>query len=480
MTRRALLGQTGAGLGLAALAGLLQDDGFGRDVGVQQGQQGALAPQGPHFPPRAKRVVVLWQGGGPSHVDLFDPKPGLEALRMTELPESVRRRARLSTMTSGQGSYPILPAIRPFQRYGESGMELSTLLPSIGGVADHLCLVRSLHTEAVNHAPGVTLWLTGSQLPGRPSLGAWAVYGLGSLSQDLPAFVVMTSSDQDRTCGQLFYDHYWGAGFLPSKHQGVRLRASGDPILYLADPPGLSRELRRGALDDLAALNQRHLDAFGDPEIATRMAQYELAFQMQASVPDLLDLSRESASTLAMYGPDVQREGSYARNCLMARRLLERGVRFVQLMHSGWDQHRNLMTQLEVQCRDTDQPSAALVADLAQRGLLDDTIVLWGGEFGRTSFVQGDISRLDGHGRDHLGSCFSMWLAGGGFRGGHVHGASDDFAYHPAEGALHVHDLQATLLHQLGFDHKRLTWRHQGRDFRLTDVHGEVARGLLA
>jgi hypothetical protein len=472
MNRRDFLSATGGGVGLAALAALLQQDGLARQAADD-------TPRGPHFTPQAKRVVVLWQGGAPSHIDLFDPKPGLEALRMTELPESVRNRARLSTMTSGQGKYPILPAIRPFQRYGECGMELSTLLPHTGSVADRLCLVRSLHTEAVNHAPGVTLWLTGSQVPGRPSFGAWTVYGLGSEASDLPAFVVLTSSDVDKTCGQLFFDHYWGAGFLPSKHQGVRLRAEGDPILYLADPPGISRELRRGALDDLRALNQRHLTEYGNPEIDTRIAQYELGFRMQASVPDLLDLSGEPQHVLERYGPDVQRQGSFARNCLLARRLLERGVRFVQLMHAGWDQHQNLATQLEVQCKDTDQPSAALVQDLAERGLLDDTIVLWGGEFGRTVFVQGDVNRKDAHGRDHLGSCFSMWLAGGGFKAGHVHGASDDFGYHPVEGALHVHDLQATLLHQLGFDHTRLTYRHQGRDFRLTDVHGEVARGLL-
>lgn len=473
MNRRDFLSATGGGVGLSALAALLQQDGLALP-------QADDAPRGPHFAPRAKRVVVLWQGGAPSHIDLFDPKPGLEALRMTELPESVRNRARLSTMTSGQGKYPILPAIRPFQRYGASGMELSTLLPHTGASADRICLVRSLHTEAVNHAPGVTLWLSGSQVPGRPSFGAWTVYGLGSEAHDLPAFVVLTSSDVDKTCGQLFFDHYWGAGFLPSKHQGVRLRAEGDPILYLADPPGLSRELRRGALDDLRALNQRHSIEYGDPEIDTRIAQYELGFRMQASVPDLLDQSGEPQHVLDRYGPDVQRQGSFARNCLLARRLLERGVRFVQLMHAGWDQHQNLATQLEVQCKDTDQPSAALVEDLAQRGLLDDTIVLWGGEFGRTVFVQGDVNRKDAHGRDHLGSCFSMWLAGGGFKGGHVHGASDEFGYHPVEGALHVHDLQATLLHQLGFDHTRLTYRHQGRDYRLTDVHGEVARGLLA
>jgi hypothetical protein len=475
VTRRAFLGRTGAGVGLAALQSLLA-----RDADALPSRDPAAPPDGSHFSPRAKRVVVLWQGGAPSHVDLFDPKPGLEALRGSEVPESVRNRARLSTMTSGQGRYPVLPAIRPFRRFGDCGMELSTLLPHTGALADRICLVRSLHTEAVNHAPGVTLWMTGSQIPGRPSFGAWTVYGLGSLSSDLPAFVVMTSSDREKTCGQLFFDHYWGAGFLPSRHQGVRLRAEGEPVLYLADPPGYDRALKRGALDDLAELNRRHFEEYGDPEIDTRIAQYELAFRMQASVPDLLDLSGEPRSVLDLYGPDVQRKGSFARHCLLARRLLERGVRFVQLMHSGWDQHQNLATQLELQCRDTDQPSAALVQDLLQRGMLEDTLVLWGGEFGRTPFVQGDVNRIDAHGRDHLGSCFSMWLAGGGIRGGHVHGASDDFAYHPAADPVHVHDLQATLLHLLGFDHTKLVFRHQGRDFRLTDVHGQVVQALVA
>jgi len=475
VNRREFLTRVGGGIGLAALQSLLARDGFAQTA------DGAAPDRGlPHFPAAAKRVVVLWQGGAPSHVDLFDPKPGLEALRLTELPESVRAGARLSTMTSGQGRHPILPAIRPYARYGECGMELSTMLPHTGAIADRLCLVRSLHTEAVNHAPGVTLWLTGSQIPGRPSFGAWTVYGLGSLSSDLPAFVVMTSSDTAKTCGQLFYDHYWGSGFLPSRFQGVRFRGEGEPVLYLGDPPGVPRELRRGALDDLSELNARHFAEFGDPEIDTRITQYELAFKMQSSVPELLDLTGEPESVLSMYGPDVRRQGSYARNCLLARRLLERGVRFVQLMHAGWDQHMNLATQLEVQCRDTDQPSAALVRDLEQRGLLDDTIVLWGGEFGRTVFVQGDIDNVAGHGRDHLGTCFSMWIAGGGFRPGYVHGSTDDFAYHVASDPVHVHDLQATLLNQLGLDHKRLTYRFQGRDFRLTDVHGELVRSIVS
>jgi len=478
LTRRQLFGRGAAGIGIAALATLLRQDNFAK--AAPTASEMLPLPGLPHWSPKAKRVVVMWQGGAPSQVDLFDPKPGLVPKRLQELPESIRKGTRLSTMTSGQSKFPILPALKPFQHYGKCGMELSTLLPHIGSLADDLCLIRSMHTEAVNHAPGVTLFMTGSQVPGRPSMGAWAGYGLGSMTSNLPAFVVMTSSDKGKTCGQLFFDYYWGSGFLPSKYQGVHFRGEGDPVLYLSNPSGISSELRRGVLDDIAELDRRHHADFGDPEIETRIAQYEMAFRMQTSVPDLLDISKEPAHILNSYGPDVHRKGSYARNCLLARRLLERGVRFVQLMHSGWDQHANLSTQLEVQCRDTDQPSAALVKDLKQRGLLEDTIVLWGGEFGRTVFVQGDINKPNGHGRDHFGACYSMWLAGGGFAGGTVHGETDDFCYKVTRDPVHVHDLQATMLQQLGIDHKRLTYRYQGRDFRLTDVHGEIVTGILA
>jgi hypothetical protein len=470
VTRRQFFGKAAGGIGVAALASLL-----GEEQALAQ-----RAPGVPHFAPKAKRVVVLWQGGAPSHLDLFDDKPHLEKLRGTDLPESVRRGSRLSTMTSGLKTFPILPTHRPFKSYGKSGMRLSTLLPHIGSLADDLCLINSMHTEAVNHAPGVTFLLTGSQVPGRPSMGAWATYGLGSLSKDLPSFVVMTSTDMGRTCGQLFYDYYWGSGFLPSKFQGVRFRSEGEPVLYLKNPEGISAKMRRQQLDDIAALNQQHLSEYGDPEIETRIAQYELAYRMQTSVPDLLDIDKEPQHILESYGPDVKRPGSYARHCLLARRLLERGVRFVQLMHSGWDQHGNLSTQLAEQCRDTDQPSAALIKDLKQRGLLDDTIVLWASEFGRTPFGQGDITKPSGYGRDHLGSVYSLWACGGGFKGGYVHGASDDFAYNVARDGLHVHDLQATTLHLLGIDHTRLTYRFQGRDFRLTDVFGKVEKKLLA
>ena len=480
-SRRQFFGRAATtGAGIAALVGLLQQEGMAATAPVPAKGGGLPALPGlPHFTPKAKRMVVLWQGGAPSHVDLFDHKPGLVERNGQQIPDSVLSKARLSTMTAGQKSHPVLPPIKPFQQYGKSGMWLSSMLPHIGSIADDICLVRSMHTEAVNHAPGVTLFMTGSQIPGRPSMGAWATYGLGSMSSDLPAFCVMTSTDTGKTCGQLFYDYYWGSGFLPSKYQGVRFRSEGDPVLYLANPNGMSRSLRRGILDDIAELDRRRLAEFGDPEIDTRITQYEMAYRMQMSVPDLLDISREPAAILEMYGPDVKRSGSFAQQCLLARRLIERGVRFVQLMHSGWDQHSNLATQLEVQCKDTDQPAAALVKDLKQRGLLDETIVLWGAEFGRTPFVQGDLTKPNGHGRDHLGSVYSMWAAGGGFRGGTVYGESDDFCYNVAKDGVHVHDMQATILRQFGIDHTRLTFRYQGRDFRLTDVYGNVVEPLI-
>ncbi len=478
LSRRQFFGKAANGIGVMALGGLLATDGFGRMFQ----KKGGLPPLPglPHFPPKAKRVIMLWQGGAPSQVDLFDYKPGLEKHRLEELPQSLRQGTRLSTMTATQGRYPVLPAIRPFKQYGESGMWLSEMLPFIGSIADDICLVRSMNTESVNHAPGVTYFLTGSPIPGRPSMGAWATYGLGSMTEELPSFVVMTSSDVGKTCGQLFYDYYWGSGFIPSKYQGVRFRSEGEPILYLDNPPGISHDLRRGVLNDIAELDHQRLDEYGDPEIETRITQYELAFKMQTSVPELLDISHEPSAVLEMYGPDVHRLGSYARNCLLARRLAERGVRFVQLMHAGWDQHMNLSTQLAFQCRDTDQPSAALVKDLKQRGMLDDTIVVWMGEFGRTVFVQGDVNNPSGHGRDHFGAAYSMWIAGGGFKGGTVYGETDDFCYKIVKDPVQVHDMQATILHQLGIDHQKLTYRYQGRDFRLTDVAGNVVPALFA
>ncbi len=467
-TRRSLLGAGALGVGQAALATLLG----GRSQAAHGGLSGL-----PHHEPKARRVVMLWQGGGPSHVDLFDPKPLLMERGGQEIPASVRGSTRLSTMSSGYAKWPVVSPIKPFRRYGATGLEITTMLPNIGGLADDICLVRSLHSESVNHAPGVTFFLTGSQVPGRPSLGAWLAYGLGCETDDLPAFVVMTSSDAEKTCGQLFFDYYWGSGFLPSRFQGVKFRNTGAPVPYLADPAGISRAGRRALLDDLARMNAAHFAAVGDPEIETRIAQYEMAFRMQASVPDLVDFSDEPRYVLDRYGPGVHVQGSYAHNCLVARRLLERGTRFVQLMHSGWDQHQNLFSQLEVQCRDTDAPSAALVLDLKERGLLDDTLVVWGGEFGRTPFGQGDPEKPKG--RDHFGKAFSWWLAGGGVKAGHVHGATDDYAWNVTADPVHVHDMQATIMHLIGIDHTRLTYRYQGRQFRLTDVHGHVVTGLL-
>jgi hypothetical protein len=413
-------------------------------------------------------------------VDLFDHKPKLRELHGVQIPDSVVGGRRFSTMTGGQTARPLLGAIANFSRHGRCGAWVSDFLPRTAEIVDDLCFIKSMHTEAVNHAPAITFFLTGSEMAGRPSLGAWLSYGLGSETDNLPAFVVMTSRDKEESCGQIFYDFYWGSGFLPTKYQGVAFRGRGDPVLYLSNPAGLSREVRRGLLDDLAQLNEIKRDDFGDPEITTRIAQYEMAYRMQASVPELTDLSRESETTLAMYGPEVRRQGTYAYNCLMARRLAERGVRFIQVMHAGWDQHRNLNSQLRIQCQDTDAPSAALVRDLKQRGLLDDTLVIWGGEFGRTPFLQGKIEEVKQWGRDHHPYVFSLWMAGGGVRPGLTHGVSDEFGFNPIEGRVHVHDFQATILHLLGIDHERLTYKFQGRNFRLTDVHGQVVREVLA
>lgn len=480
VTRRQLFGSAAHGIGAMALASLLSPQAAGSMAAPKITPAGA--PKGlpglPHFAPKAKRVVCLWQGGGPSHVDLFDPKPALVERKGQDIPESIRGTTRLSTMTSGAKRWPIQPAIKPFKKYGQCGTELSEMLPHTGSIADDICVVRSMHTEAVNHAPGVTFFMTGAQVPGRPSMGAWLSYGLGCEADDLPAFVAMTSSDKGKTCGQLFYDYYWGSGFLPSRFQGVRFRNTGDPVPYLQNPPGMSREQRRALLDDIQALNAAHLADYGDPEIDTRIAQYEMAFKMQASVPDLLDFSKEPKHVIERYGPDALVKGTFANNCLIARRLLERGTRFVQLMHAGWDQHSNLFTQLEGQCRDTDAPSAALVMDLKERGLLDDTLVVWGGEFGRTPFGQGDPAKPNG--RDHFGRAYSMWLAGAGVKRGATYGETDEFAWNIARDPVHVHDMQATIMHLCGINHEALTYRYQGRQFRLTDVHGHVVKGILA
>lgn len=474
VTRRQLFGRTAGGLGLAALSSLFQAETQASPFGKNTDGLPGL----PHFAPKAKRAIVFWQGGGPSHVDLFDEKPKLQELAGTDVPESIRGTTRLSTMSSGYSKWPCVPAIKDHQNYGQCGMRMSKFLPNVGSIADDICLVRSMHTEAVNHAPGVTYFLTGSQVPGRPSLGSWLSYGLGNVADNLPTFVVMTSSDKGKTCGQLFFDYYWGSGFLPSRFQGVRFRNTGDLVPYLANPKGMNAKSKRALLDDIAAMNEAHLAEYGDPEIDTRIAQYEMAYKMQTSVPELVDFSKESPATIERYGPQALVKGTYANNCLIARRLLERGVRFVQLMHSGWDQHSNLHTQLEQQCIDTEGPSAALVKDLKERGMLDDTLVIWGGEFGRTPFGQGDPKKPIG--RDHFGKAFSWWLTGGGIKPGYIHGETDDFGWNITKDPVHVHDMQATILHLCGIDHERLTYRYQGRQYRLTDVHGDIVKPILA
>jgi len=431
-----------------------------------------------HFTPKAKRVVFLFQSGGPSQFELLDYKPRLRGLHGTELPDSIRQGQRLTGMTSGQKSFPVIASHFGFRQVGQVGTWLGDLLPHTQGVVDDICVIRSMHTEAINHDPAITYIQTGAQQPGRPSLGAWLSYGLGSEAEDLPAFIVLISHGTGKDANQGLLERLWGSGFLPSNHQGVKLRSSGDPVLYLSDPPGIDRSLRRRMLDGIAGLNRQQLDRSGDPEIATRIAQYEMAFRMQSSVPSLTDLSTESASTFEMYGDQARQPGTFASNCLLARRLLERGVRFVQLFHRGWDQHAGVVTNLPKQCHDVDQPQAALTADLKQRGLLEDTLVVWGGEFGRTVYAQGKLQT--DYGRDHHGRCFSVWLAGGGIKGGMVYGETDDFGYNIVRDPVHIHDLNATILHCLGFDHRRLTFRLQGRDYRLTDVHGKVVTPLLA
>ncbi len=430
-----------------------------------------------HFAARAKRVIYLFQSGGPSQFEMMDYKPKLKELHGTELPDSIRQGQRLTGMTSGQKSFPVVAPKFKFSQHGSQGAWLSELLPHTGKIVDDLCIVRSMHTEAINHDPAITFMQTGSQQPGRPSMGSWLSYGLGSEAEDLPAFVVMISHGTGSDANQGLLDRLWGSGFLPSSHQGVKFRSGLDPVLYLNDPAGVDRELRRQMLDGLAKLNELQQQKDGDPEITARVEQYEMAFRMQSSIPSLTDLTDEPQSTLDLYGPNVKTPGSFAANCLMARRMVERGVRFVQLYHRGWDNHGNLPSNIPKQCSDIDRPQAALIADLKQRGLLDDTLVIWGGEFGRTVYSQGSLQ--DDYGRDHHGRCFTMWMAGGGIKPGTVVGETDDFGYNIVSDPIHIHDLHATLLHCLGFDHERLTYRYQGRDFRLTDVQGRVIQNLL-
>ncbi len=468
------LGLGSLGLGSLSLGSLLQRDSFAATAsGVSPG-----LPALPHYPPKAKRVIYLFQSGGPAQMDLFDYKPALKDKFGQEVPRSVYPDDRKTTMSSAQASFPVAPSQFKFARHGTNGSWISETLPHLSRMADELCIIRSMHTDAINHDPAITFQQTGSQIPGRPSIGAWLGYGLGSENDNLPTFVAMSSKGTGKG-GQPLYDRLWGSGFLPSKYQGVKFRNQGDSVLDLSDPAGVSRDTRRTMLDSLAQMNQLKHEAVGDPEIRSRIAQYELAYRMQMSVPDLLDFSDEPQHVLDLYGPEVSTHGKYAYNCLIARRLAERGVRFIQLFHQGWDQHVNLPTQLRKQCGDTDQPTAALLRDLRQRGMLDDTLIIWGGEFGRTIYSQGKLTNKT-YGRDHHPSCFTMWLAGGGVKGGFDHGSTDDYSVNVAQDGVSVHDLHATVLHLLGIDHQRLIFPFQGRDFRLTDVHGTIVRPLLA
>ena len=470
LSRRRCLGRFGMGIGALALGELLQaEDRRGNRAST-------LAPIGLHFPARAKRVICLFQSGAPSQLDLFDYKPLLNARDGEDLPESVRQGQRLTSMTANQAKWPLAGSRFRFARHGESGAWVSDLLPYTARISDELCFVKSLYTEAINHDPAITFLQTGAQLSGRPSLGSWLSYGLGSTNEDLPTYVVLITQKQG---GQPVYGRLWGSGFLPASHQGVRFRSGRDPVLFLANPQGVSSESRRRLLDRLRGLHESAFRSDGDPAIEARIAQYEMSFRMQISVPEVTDLSDEPSATFDAYGPDSRLPGTYAANCILARRLAERGVRCIQLFQRGWDQHTNLPRDIRGLCRQTDQPSAALVLDLKRRGLLDETLVIWGGEFGRTCFSQGQLTATN-YGRDHHPRCFTIWMAGGGTKSGITYGRTDEFGYNVAEKGVHVHDLQATMLHLFGIDHERLTYKYQGRRFRLTDVHGEVVSDIVA
>ncbi|MGB3118174.1 MAG: DUF1501 domain-containing protein [Verrucomicrobiales bacterium] len=465
MNRRRFLLHSGNGLGAAALSTLLDDK--------------LLANAGSHYAPKAKRLIYLFFDGGPSHIDTWDYKPALRKIHGVELPDSIRNGQRITGMTSGQKSFPCVAPMFHFDQAGKDGRWVNTdILPHMAKMVDEIAVVKSLHTEAINHDPAITYIATGSQVPGKPSLGAWLSYGLGSENANMPAYVVMISRGGGQN--QALYDRLWGSGFLPSRHQGVKLRSAGEPFLYLNNPPGVDSGSRRTVLDGLAELNGQAYDRFGDPETQARIAQYEMAFRMQTAVPDLMDIGRESEHTLGLYGEDVKKPGSFARNCLLARRMAESGVRFIQLFHRGWDQHGSLPSKLRGQCRDIDQACAGLLQDLKERGLLEDTLVVCGGEFGRTIYSQGKLT-ADDHGRDHHGRCFTSWFAGGGIQPGIEYGKTDDFCYNIVENPVHIRDMNATILHCLGLDHRRLTFRFQGLDQRLTGVEEEakVVRGLL-
>lgn len=478
VNRRQFLSRLSLGLGGAALASLLP--------GCQTPESGSIGSADPglgglldvtHLAPRAKRVIYLFQSGGPAQIDLFDHKPKLAEMFGADLPASVRMGQRLTGMTAYQNSLPVAPSFFSFKQYGESGAWLSELMPHTAGIADELCFIRSMYTEAINHDPAITFFQTGSQQPGRPSMGSWLSYGLGSDNENLPTFCVLLSRGLIRP--QPIYSRLWGNGFLASMHQGVQFRAGKDPVLFINNPDGVAATDRRRALDHLAEMNEIRAQEFGDPEVYSRIAQYEMAYRMQTSVPEAMDITGEPDEVYDLYGPDSRRPGTFAANCLLARRLAERNVKFIQLYHMGWDQHVDLPHDLRLQARDTDQASAALVMDLKRRGLLEDTLVVWGGEFGRTVYSQGRLTN-DNYGRDHHPRCFTIWMAGGGVKPGTVYGETDDFSYNIIKDPVHVHDFQATMLHLLGVDHEKLTFKHQGRRYRLTDVHGKVVKDILA
>ena len=473
MNRRQALSSVGMGLGGLALAHLLNPDSARADAVNTTAAGGILGA--PHFAPKAKRVIYLFQSGGPSQMDLFDHKPLLNKMNGEDLPASVRKGQRLTGMSSNQAKLPLAGSIFDFKQHGQSGAWISDRMPHTAKVADDLCFIKSLHTEAINHDPAITFFQTGSQLAGRPSIGAWLNYGLGSDNENLPAFCVLISQNRG---GQPIYSRLWGSGFLPSEYQGVKFLPGENPVNALQSPPGISRTGRRMMLDRLRELNELQFESVGDAEINSRIAQYEMAFRMQSSVPDAMDVRSEPESIFTLYGPESKKPGTYAANCILARRMAERGVKFIQLYHQGWDQHGGLPSGLSRQSKDTDQPSAALVADLKARGLLEDTLIVWGGEFGRTNYSQGKLTKTN-YGRDHHPRCFTMWMAGGGVKPGYTHGATDEFGYNIANDPVYVHDFHATMQHLLGIDHERLTFKYQGRRFRLTDVHGHVVKEVL-
>ena len=466
-TRRQFLGKSAKGFGLAALYSILGDGLMGKTNATSLTGSRFLSTT--HFRPEAKRGIYLFMSGAPSQLDMYDYKPAMRAMFDKDLPESVRKGQRLTTMTSAQVRFPVAPSIYEFERVGQSGAWMSELLPYTKKIADDIAIVKSVWTEAINHDPAITYIQTGNQNPGRPSLGAWLSYGLGSSNRNLPTFVVLNSTWTGRKEAQALYSRLWGAGPLPSEHQGVSLRSQGDSVLYLNNPHGVSRSLRRDMLDGVKAINEDLYEEFGDPETHARIAQYEMAFRMQASVPDLTDLSDEPDYIFDLYGPDAKKPGTFAYNCLMARRLAEKGVRFSQIFHRGWDQHGVLPKDLPNQCKDVDQASYALITDLKQRGMLDDTLVVWGGEFGRTIYCQGTLTETN-YGRDHHPKCFTKWMAGGGIKGGTVYGETDDFGYNIVKDPVHIHDLNATILNRFGIDHEQLSFKHQGLDMRLTGV----------